>query len=105
MKPLVLRPIQEPMIDWAREHKRCAIWAGMGSGKTSAMEYLIGLLNLIGETGSRSEPWLVLGPMRVARDVWPEDLARWEQFQDLRIVALTGTPRERLDKLKIKADI
>ena len=103
MQPLVLRPIQKPMIDWAREHKRCAIWAGMGSGKTSAMEYLIALLKLLGETGEN--PWLVLGPMRVARDTWPEDMARWEQFRDLRIVPLVGTPRQRLDKLKAKADI
>src|SRR5208282_1660364 len=103
MKPLVLRPIQKPMVDFAREHKRCAIWAGMGSGKTSAMEYLIALLKLLGEIGD--EPWLVLGPMRVARDTWPEDIGRWAQFRDLRIVPLTGTPRQRVDKLRRRADI
>jgi hypothetical protein len=103
MKPLVLRPIQRPMIDFARANKRCAIWAGMGSGKTSAMEYLIVLLTLLGEV--ESEPWLVLGPMRVARDTWPEDMARWSQFADLRIVPLTGTPAQRLDRLQTKADI
>jgi hypothetical protein len=103
MKPLILRPIQRPMVDFAREIKRCAVWAGMGSGKTSAMEYLIDLLKLLGEVGD--EPWLVLGPMRVARDTWPEDIARWEQFRDLRIVPLVGTPAERIDRLKCKADI
>ena len=91
------------MIDFAREHKRCAIWAGMGSGKTSAMEYLIALLRMLGEVGNG--PWLVLGPMRVARDTWPEDLARWQQFYDLRIVSLTGTPQQRVEKLKSRADI
>src|SRR5271165_4733987 len=103
MKPLVLKPIQQPMIDFAQHNKRCAIWAGMGSGKTSAMEYTITLLKMLGTVGS--EPWLVLGPMRVARDTWPEDIARWEQFRDLRIVPLTGTPSQRRDKLKCKADI
>jgi hypothetical protein len=93
------------MIDWAWEHKRCAIWAGMGSGKTSAMEYLIELLKLCGQVGGSDEPWLILGPMRVARDVWPEDMARWEQFSHTNIVALTGTPRQRADKLKSKAAI
>jgi len=100
MRPLVLRPIQEPMVSWARDHKRCEIWAGMGTGKTSAMEFLIALLKILGETGA--DPWLVLGPMRVARDTWPEDLGRWEQFRDMHIVPLTGTPRERTDKLKAK---
>jgi SNF2 family DNA or RNA helicase len=91
------------MIDFARENKRCAIWAGMGSGKTSAMEYLIALLKLLGDV--QGEPWLVLGPMRVAKDTWPEDMARWEQFRDVRIVPLIGSPTQRLDKLKSKADI
>jgi len=88
------------MVSWARDHKRCEIWAGMGTGKTSAMEFLIALLKILGETGA--DPWLVLGPMRVARDTWPEDLGRWEQFRDMHIVPLTGTPRERTDKLKAK---
>ena len=103
MKPLTLRPIQKPMVDFARRVKRGAVWAGMGSGKTSAMEYLIALLKLLGEVGD--EPWLVLGPARVARDTWPDDMARWSQFRDLRIVSLSGTPKERLDKLRSKADI
>ena len=103
MQPLTLRPIQQPMVDWAVEHKRCAIWAGMGSGKTSAMEYTIALLKLLGEVGS--DPWLVLGPMRVARDTWPEDISRWSQFSDLQIVPLVGTPRQRADRLRSKANI
>src|SRR5271166_3484576 len=104
MKPLVLKPIQQPMIDFALAHPRCGIWAGMGSGKTSAMEYTIALLKMLGDVGS-DDPWLVLGPMRVARDTWPEDMARWEQFRDLRIVPLTGTPLQRYDALKRGADI
>ena len=54
------------MIDFAREHKRCAIWAGCGTGKTSAMEYYLALDRLLG--GISEDPTLVLGPMRVARD-------------------------------------
>ncbi len=104
MKPLVLRPIQEPMVAWARTHKRCEIWAGMGSGKTSAMEFYLCLLHLLGEI-DRRHPTLVVGPARVARDTWPDDMARWEQFKDMHIVPLTGTPDERLRKLKIPADI
>ncbi len=92
------------MVAWARTHKRCEIWAGMGSGKTSAMEFYLCLLHLLGEI-DRRHPTLVVGPMRVARDTWPDDVARWEQFKDMRIVPLTGTPDERLRKLKMPADI
>src|ERR1700677_2905213 len=103
MKPFKPRPIQEPMIDWLRNNKRCALYAGMGTGKSSAVLYTIDALKLCGTVGD--EPWLVLGPMRVCRDTWPDEVKKWTQFQDLRIVALTGTPSERLQKLRIKADI
>jgi hypothetical protein len=67
------------------------------------MEFLIAYLKLVGGSGDR--PWLVLGPMRVANATWPDDMARWEQFSDMRIVPLTGTPKQRVDKLKIRADV
>jgi SNF2-related domain len=43
--------------------------------------------------------------MRVASGTWPDDMARWEQFSDMRIVPLTGTPKQRVDKLKSRADV
>jgi hypothetical protein len=91
------------MIDWAREHKRCQIWGGTGIGKTSAMEFYICLLKMLGEIGD--DPVLVLAPANVARDTWPEDIARWEQFKDMTIMPLTGEPHARRDKLKCRADI
>ncbi len=103
MKSLTPRPIQIPMIDFMRDTKRCAIWAGMGTGKSSATLYVIELLKLLGEIGG--EPWLILGPMRVARDTWPDEVLKWNQFKNLRIMPLTGTPAQRADKLKSKADI
>lgn len=103
MKPLVLRPPQIPMVDWVRSHKRCSLWAGMGIGKSSATLFVLELLMLLGEIGKH--PTLVIGPMRVARDTWPEEVLKWTQFQHLRITPLTGTPIERLAKLKISSDI
>lgn len=103
MKPLILKPAQPPMVDFMRHTKRGALWAGMGIGKTSGALYAIELMRLIGEIGN--DPTLVIGPMRVARDTWPEEVAKWSQFKHLKIVPLTGTPTQRLDKLKIRADI
>lgn len=103
MKQLVLRAPQIPMVDFMRHTKRCGLWAGMGIGKSSAALYALDLLQLLGEIGNA--PTLVIGPMRVARDTWPEEVAKWEQFKDLRIVALTGSAETRAVKLKRKADI
>lgn len=104
MTELALRPPQVPMVDWLTAHERCALWAGMGIGKTSAALVALDWLKIMGEIDAKY-PTLVVGPMRVARDTWPDEVAKWDQFRDLRIVPLTGTPDERLRKLLIPADI
>lgn len=104
MSELILRPPQIPMVAWLRQHKRAGLWAGMGIGKTSATLVALDWLRLLGELDDRN-PILVLGPMRVARDTWPEEVRKWDQFRDLRVVPLVGTPDERLIKLRIPADV
>lgn len=94
--------MQLPMVDWLREHKRCALWAAMGTGKSSATLFALDSLHMCGDI---SGPSLVVGPMRVARDTWPEEVTKWSQFKDLRIVPLVGSPKQRKDALKRKADI
>ena len=74
MPALSLREPQIPMVDWMRTHERCGMWAGMGIGKSSATLYTLDLLRLLGEIGD--DPTLVIGPMRVARDTWPEEVAK-----------------------------
>jgi|SRR6185312_7450851 len=83
------------MVDWLMSHKRCGLWAGMGIGKTSATMYVLDQLMKRGEIDRRN-PTLVIGPMRVARDTWPEEATKWTQFQHLRIVPIVGTPHERV---------
>src|SRR5580658_2277814 len=92
------------MVDFLRANLRCALWAGMGMGKSSATLFLLVLLKLLGEI--EPGPILVIGPARVARDTWPEEVAKWEQFKHLRITPLTGcTPTQRLSRLKRRSDI
>lgn len=104
MSDLILRPPQVPMVDWLMKHKRCALWAGMGIGKTSSALVALDWLKILGEIDVRN-PTLVVGPMRVARDTWPNEVGKWDQFKDLRIIPITGTPNQRLRKLLVPADI
>lgn len=92
------------MVEWLGRHKRCGLWAGMGIGKTSATLYALAQLGLLGELDERN-PILVIGPMRVARDTWPDEVNKWQQFKDVRIVAIAGTPDERRAKLRTRAHI
>lgn len=104
MAELILRPPQVPMVNWLTAHKRCGLWAGMGIGKTSAALIALDWLNLMGEI-HWTEPTLVVGPMRVARDTWPEEIRKWDQFKNLSITPLIGTPEQRIRLLSSRSDI
>lgn len=80
---------------------RCAGHAGTGIGKTSATLAALDTLLLAGETNKA----LVLGPKRVAQDVWTDEAAKWSQFQGLRISRVMGTPDQRKAGLRADADI
>ncbi len=48
---------------------------------------------------------LVIAPLRVARDTWPEEMAKWEHLSDLRFSVAVGTEAERKIALRSPADI
>ncbi len=48
---------------------------------------------------------LVIAPLRVARDTWPEELRKWDHLSDLRFSVAVGTEAERKSALRKKADI
>lgn len=48
---------------------------------------------------------LVIAPLRVARDTWPEELGKWEHLSELRFSVAVGTEAERKAALRKPADI
>jgi len=87
---------QLEMIEHAQEHPRCALWAGMGSGKTSSALTLLHELELV-EPGRT----LVLAPLRVARNTWPDEAAKWEHLRSMSVVPIVGNEAERIAALKL----
>ena len=80
-----------------REHRRCALWAKPGMGKTViTATFLDHLHNVWGE----DRPTLIAAPLRVAQTVWPEEPAKWDHLSGLDIVSVTGTEAERVAALK-----
>jgi SNF2 family DNA or RNA helicase len=70
---LALRPYQELMLEHAFARQRCALWAGMGVGKTfTSLAYIQAL-----QTVEVDGPALVLAPKRVAVDTWPSEAKKW----------------------------
>lgn len=82
-------------------HYRCAIWAEMGLGKTSAVLLALVYLSLM----EAIFPVLVMAPLRVANSTWPDEVKKWDVFNHLKVSPVTGSLEERMAGLETKADI
>ena len=85
------RPYQDLMVEHVLARPRAALWAGMGLGKTVATLSALSVLDTIEPVF----PALILAPLRVARDVWPDEIAKWGHLSHLACVPITGTETER----------
>lgn len=68
------------------------IAAGMGLGKTAAS--LKAMSRLLDEGGVRR--WLVVGPLAVAENTWPDEIATWDFARDMDYVVATGDEKQRI---------
>jgi len=101
-KPCIPRPWQPMMLDHLVDHPRCALWADMGMGKTGVTLHALAGLKLAGVGGKA----LVIGPLRVARDVWSDEAQRWTGLDDLTVQPIVGSETERITALRNdKADV
>lgn len=94
------REYQHAIIDHVVDVPRCAVWAGMGLGKTVATLTALDILELT-EPG----PALVLAPLRVAASTWPDEAAKWAHLSSVEVSAVVGSPAERRASLKRPATI
>lgn len=70
---------------------RCAVWAGMGLGKTVSTLTALETLFMAGEDA----PVLVLAPLRVAKTTWPEEALKWDHFSHVEVMPIVGNEAER----------
>ncbi len=102
-KVLTPRRYQELAVPFLYNLKRANLWAGMGMGKTAIILMLLDAMRMNGDLDT---PTLVLAPLRVARDTWPAESRKWEQYEHLDIRNITGDEAARRRALRAKiADI
>ncbi len=91
-KPFAPRGYQSLAIKHMLHVVRCALWAGMGMGKTVSTLSAFATLKERGELGIA----LVVAPLRVARGTWPAEALIWEHLSDLDVRSICGgTPKKR----------
>lgn len=93
---------QEYAIQFLLENPVAAIFLDMGMGKTSIV--LTAIMKLMYERFEVSKV-LIIAPLRVARNTWPEEIRKWEHLQGLRYSVVVGTAAERQKALAKDADI
>ncbi|MBS4019585.1 MAG: DEAD/DEAH box helicase [Dechloromonas sp.] len=91
---------QKLIIDHILTHDRCAVWAGMGLGKTSSTLTAIDALRFV-EDG----PMLVLAPSRVCQTTWPEETQKWAHTQHIKVSPVTGPMKDRVMGVNRHADV
>ena len=95
-------PHQRDGIHWILARRFCALFWGMGAGKTVTVLTTIDLiLNDLLEDG----PVLVIAPKRVAENTWSKECEKWEHLRHLRISKVMGTEKQRRAALSARADI
>lgn len=93
---------QQAGIDWIIDRPACALFWGMGSGKTVTT---LTALDLLLYDYLEDGPVLVIAPKRVAENTWSKETAKWEHLQHLRISKVMGTAKQRQKALEQAADL
>lgn len=89
------------MTDHAINVPRCALWADMGLGKTICTLTALDAMFLAGEAA----PALVIAPLIVARDTWPDEAKKWDHLRHIDVMPIVGSEAERLAALKYDASV
>ena len=93
---------QQYAIDFIESHPTAAVLLDMGLGKTVIT--LTALNNLLFDCFEISRV-LVIAPLRVARNTWPQEIGKWEHLKHLRYSVVVGTKKERLHALRQRASL
>lgn len=89
-------------INYIETHPIATVLLDMGLGKTVIS--LTAIADLLFDS-FEAHRILVVAPLRVARDTWPAEIAKWEHLQHLTYAVCVGTPKERRAALLTGADI
>lgn len=87
---------QQQAIDFILTHPKAALILDMGLGKTVIA--LTAIWHLLYDS-FEARRVLVVAPLRVARDTWPAEAAKWDHLEGLTMAVAVGTRQQRLDAL------
>jgi SNF2 family DNA or RNA helicase len=93
---------QDDGTEFLIDNDRAQFSVAMGLGKTIMT---LNAINKLFLCGYMSEPVLVIGPKKVARNTWSDEVKKWTHLTHLKVSPILGTPNQRLAALNAEADI
>lgn len=93
---------QKYAIEYIKSHPITVLFLDMGLGKTVIT--LTAIRDLMYDAFEVKRV-LVVAPLRVARDTWPDELRKWNHLKELTCSVVVGTVAERWRALQQDADI
>ena len=99
--PDSLHEYQKRISDFIQTKNRCALFVGMGLGKT------ISTLTAISElkANNKIKKVLVIAPLNVCKSVWSQESKNWKHTQQLKVLDCTGNEKTRIKNLSTCQDI
>ena len=94
-------PHQHWMTDKVIKKKAAILAAEMGLGKTGAV--LRGMCHLLDKGVIKK--WLVVSPLRVAEETWPDEMWKWEFAREYTFSPILGTAKQREKAIESDAPI
>lgn len=92
---------QRTAMRWILDNPRCGLFLDMGLGKT--VSTLTAVQQMIDDC--EVSRVLVVAPKKVAETTWSTEAEKWDHLQDLKVVKVLGTEKQRCAALAEKADV
>lgn len=97
---LKLKPHQQLIVNHIINTPRCAVWADMGVGKTASTLSALSFLSLLKPIKA-----LIIAPLRVAAATWPNEVAKWAEFNHMTVSVIHGNRKQKEKALSTMANI
>lgn len=102
LKEKDLHSYQKTCVKHIIDNPKSALFLDMGLGKTVST---LTAINWLMYAELDIDNVLIIAPRRVVESVWDAEIEKWEHLQHLTIVKVIGTPKQRQEALRTKADM
>ena len=92
-----LHPYQNNIITLAKTMPNIGLFLDMGMGKSAT------ILTILAD--SPKGKTLIVAPLSVARNVWAQEIQKWDHCKHFKVSKILGSEQERLAALNEKANI